>query len=126
MPVLHNVKDATWNASDAADFANGVEKIRKLICFPSNHFTTNEVVILKAMAKKLNEIADLFEPDVEHTPLQGYEVRGLSGLRASMGVNGVESTPHINRSRLWDGTEYLSRFNPAHHEYMDRLEELNE
>lgn len=110
MPLLHNIETATWNASDYAKFVEGYERMKQLLEFPSNHFTSGEIIILKAMAKKLNEIADLFEDDFEPSPLVGYEVNGLSGLRASMGVNG-NNTTEVNRSRLWDGTAYLTELN---------------
>jgi len=108
MPVLRDTANATWNDSDAAKFFGNVEKMRKLLCFPNVHFTANELLILKAMSEKLGAIADEFEEDLDHHPLVGYEVNGLSGLRASMGVGG---NGEVNRSRLWDGTAYLTELN---------------
>lgn len=108
MPIIQNVKDAHWNASDLVEFKQGVEKMRKLMAFPSNHFTSNEILILKAMGKKLNEIADAFEETEEHSPLVGYEITGLSGLHASMGIT---TTNDVNRHRIWDGTAYLTELN---------------
>jgi len=101
MPVLRNAGDATWNAKDYVEFKTGVDRMQKLMCNPSKHFSSNEIMIFKAMAKKLNEIASEFEEEVEHTPLTGHEVVGLSGLRASMGGNN-----EVNRSRLWN--DYLN------------------
>jgi len=106
MPVLNTCKDATWNAADAAEFNNSIKRIRDLVCLPNAHFTHNELTVLRAMMKKLNQIADEFEEGIEHSPLIGYEVNGLSGLRASMGMNANSAV--VNRHRLWDGTTYLS------------------
>lgn len=109
MPVLHDAKEATYKATDYVRFKEGVDRMRKLMLFPSSHFNANEIATLKSMAERLNQIADEFEDEVESSLLEGYEVRGLSGLNASMGGHGNGN--EVNRHRLWDGTAYLTELN---------------
>lgn len=115
MPINQDTKEAgiTWNSSDNANFQQGVKRIYKLICFPNGHFTANEVETLKAMARRMNEIADEFEEDLEHYPLVGRSMVNVPEVTPdrSQGIwpeMGVRPTGEINRSRLWDGTAYLS------------------
>lgn len=118
MPVLKQPAGVTWTVKDGADFLDAVKDMRSLMEGANNHFHPNEIELFKAMTVRLKQIRNEFEDHMEYSPLIGFEVKGLSGLNASMGVNG-ETVSGVNRHRLWDGTRYLSELG------LGLLEEVN-
>jgi len=109
MPVLKEAAGVSWTVADGADFLDAVKSMRTLMEGANNHFHPNEIEIFKAMTVRLKQIRAEFEDHMEHSPLVGFQVKGLSGLNASMGVNCDNNA--VNRHRLWNGTAYLTELN---------------
>lgn len=115
MPVLRETKDATFTAQDGMQFRASVKKFMELVELPNSHFNHQELLHIKFMVQRMDEISDSFEDFKGHEPLSGMDMRSAEelrrvrrlGLRPDMGVVGTITTPGYNRSRLWDGTTYM-------------------
>jgi len=112
MAITREEKNATWTEQDAANFEQATKDILNLTKMANRHFTTAERQMLLMYTQEMKDLADLFE-DAEHKPIEMVEHVNLHqlrpvGLTPDMGLSGTINTPGYNRSRLWDGTTYMS------------------
>jgi len=112
MAITREEKNATWTEQDAVDFEKATKHVLNLTAMSNRHFTEDERSMLKVMSKTMQALADLFE-DADHEPIKMVEHVNLHqlrpvGLTPDMGLSGTINTPGYNRSRLWDGTTYMS------------------
>lgn len=112
MAVTREEKNATWTEKDAAQYEEATTRMLRLTATANKHFTQEEIMRLKEFTIWMKVTADMFEDEPEHKPIEFTPHTDLSGLRPFMGrgigIDGTITTPGYNRSRLWDGTTYMS------------------